>query len=746
MPRLSHKTILYGIAGGLGGSTAWVLIPTVSGAHTGGLLTEIALGAIAGMFIGGFTWSHEAITGRQFSTALKRAVYGSFAGLAGGAAGAGLGNTVFSALGKYLADLGGLKASLGVMLSVALGWALLGAAIGMSGGIMIGSRDRAGYGLTGGASGGFVGGVLFAGISSTSIWSVLAGLTLLGLCIGGFISLVEEAFLSARLKVIKGRHAGREFPLLRDENVIGRDDRSDVCLSGAEGVGMQHALIKRDKGRFSLEAYQKGRVVYVNHVITKSSRLHDGDVLRVGSILLMFSAVRKTAAALFFALLLLSGIPRAHAGDLNVQITQFDLSAFPQVKAYVSILDRNGRPVPGLDKRILALRENGHPIAIKEMRMAGTQGKREALSMALVLDKSGSMQGNKIIQARESLVRFLSFMEKGDRASLIAFNDEVTTIAPLSESGENLRKAVLGVQPGGHTALYDAIAKGVESVRRVAGRRAVIVLTDGKANRGSLDIEQAIEFSTKAYVSVFVIGLGEDVRTARLERIAQETGGTYFFTPSEQGLAAIYDTISKRIRNEYAVVYDTEQRGEYLRTVSLELKSGPGTERMYFQPRSSLFGSGSGLPGWAWLVPFLSIVGLAAISFRNLERTYETGHLSLVRGKGTKNELDIDSCVTIGRDERNSLGLFKDNVIEQHHAEIRKEDGRYILEDKSTAAGVSVNGERISGSRELRDGDVIGIGESRIVFSEGKRNACAGCGSTVRVKAKFCPVCGVKAA
>jgi pSer/pThr/pTyr-binding forkhead associated (FHA) protein len=166
---------------------------------------------------------------------------------------------------------------------------------------------------------------------------------------------------------------------------------------------------------------------------------------------------------------------------------------------------------------------------------------------------------------------------------------------------------------------------------------------------------------------------------------------------------------------------------------------------MYFQPRSSLFGAGSNVPGWAWLVPFLSLVGLAAISFRNLERTYESGHLSLVRGKGTKKEIDITDIVTIGRDERNTLGLFKDNAIDQHHAEVKKVDGRYIVEDKA-GTGTFVNRERVAGKRELRDGDVIEIGETRIVFSEGTRQACGSCGSTVRVNAKFCPTCGVKAA
>ena len=74
-----------------------------------------------------------------------------------------------------------------------------------------------------------------------------------------------------------------------------------------------------------------------------------------------------------------------------------------------------------------------------------------------------------------------------------------------------------------------------------------------------------------------------------LERIAQETGGTYFFTPSPEGLAAIYETISRRIKNEYVITFETGKRGEYLRNVSLEVKKGTRAGRAYFQPKSSLF-------------------------------------------------------------------------------------------------------------------------------------------------------------
>jgi hypothetical protein len=274
----------------------------------------------------------------------------------------------------------------------------------------------------------------------------------------------------------------------------------------------------------------------------------------------------------------------------------------------------------------------------------------------------------------------------------------------------------------------------------------VIVLTDGIANRGALDIDQAIESGAKAYVSVHVIGLGKDVRKARLERIAQETGGAYFFTPHADGLSDIYLSISKRIRNEYIITYQTGKRAEYLRTVSLALSTGPRTARAYFQPESSLFGSGGKPPAWAFAIPLMSIAGFMAISLRKMEHQHQTGHLSLVRGRGTKKEIDINKTVTIGRDERNTLGLFRDKDIEQNHAEVIRENGRYLIEDKGSEGGTFVNKKKVMSRQMLEDGDVINVGKATIVFSEEGKKTCAGCGSPTRTASKFCPKCGIKVA
>ncbi len=756
MNKLSHKTILYGAAGALGGSAAWIFILWLSASVDPGLLTEIMLGGLAGMFIGACIWSHEALTGRQYGTTMKRAAYGALAGLFGGAAGAALGNTAFAALGKLVAELGGFTATLGMALSVALGWAILGAVVGLTGGLMIRSSERAMYGLVGGALGGLFGGALFYEMSATSIWSALAGLMFLGMSIGGFISSVEEAFVSATLKVVKGRHLGRAFSLLKDVNVIGRDDRSDVCLSGAEGVGLEHAVIKRNKGRFVIETEGEGKAVYVNQKMTHNSSLADGDIVRVGSVLLLFTAVKQAveavpvkaaarAAILLFTLFGMAGAGTAvqAAGSPSVQITQFDLGAFPAVKAYVSVLDATGKPVQGVTKEQVTITENGHAIAIDSMQPAGVKGKGDPLSLAIVLDRSGSMTGEKIERAKESVLRFITLMEPGDRAALFSFSDTVEALEPLTDNLDLLRKDVMNIEPGGHTALFDAIARGVESLSSVRGRRAVIVLTDGIANRGALDLDQAVEIAAKAYVSVTVIGLGEDVRTTRLEGIAKDTGGTYFYAPQAGGLADIYSTISSRIHNEYVVTYRTQERADYLRSVAMAVSTGEQTVRDYFQPQSSLFGTGAKPPRWAFAIPLLSILGFVALSHRKIEHQYQTGHLSLVRGKGTKKDIDINATATIGRDERSTLGL-KDQDISQQHAEVMLENGRYVIEDKGSATGTLVNKRPVTTRQVLEDGDVINVGNSTIVFSEQSGRTCAGCGSSLRTGAKFCAQCGEK--
>src|SRR3972149_11142762 len=123
----------------------------------------------------------------------------------------------------------------------------------------------------------------------------------------------------------------------------------------------------------------------------------------------MFNAVKKAAAAVVIFLLFgsLTMVPGTLSAEeaRDVRITQFDLSGFPLVKAYVSMLDRNGKAVTGLGRQDVSFMENGRPVEIKEMRMGGTSGKREPLSLSLVLDKRGFLTGDKIARRQETGAR-----------------------------------------------------------------------------------------------------------------------------------------------------------------------------------------------------------------------------------------------------------------------------------------------------------------------------------------------------
>jgi pSer/pThr/pTyr-binding forkhead associated (FHA) protein len=140
----------------------------------------------------------------------------------------------------------------------------------------------------------------------------------------------------------------------------------------------------------------------------------------------------------------------------------------------------------------------------------------------------------------------------------------------------------------------------------------------------------------------------------------------------------------------------------------------------------------------------MSVVGLIAVSSRKMDRQYRTGHLSVVRGRDPKKDMDIAKTITIGKGAGNTLDLSRDSGVARQHAEVLKENGRYIIEDRGSGTGTFVNKKRITGRMALHDGDVIDVGNTTMVFSSAMPTHCQGCGDALRPGAKFCPRCGVR--
>ena len=182
--------------------------------------------------------------------------------------------------------------------------------------------------------------------------------------------------------------------------------------------------------------------------------------------------------------------------------------------------------------------------------LAADPGSRPPLSLAVVVDVSGSMQGQKIALVREGLGMLIDGMRDGDRLSLIAYSDGVSVLSPLTpvESARaNLRRMVGSLAAEGATNLaagletgYRAIQEGYEPGRQ----HRVILLSDGQPTAGVID-SNAILATSRAYnsdgIGLTTIGLGSDFNVALMRGLAQQADGNFYFLEDVGAVKEVFE-------------------------------------------------------------------------------------------------------------------------------------------------------------------------------------------------------------
>jgi Ca-activated chloride channel family protein len=170
----------------------------------------------------------------------------------------------------------------------------------------------------------------------------------------------------------------------------------------------------------------------------------------------------------------------------------------------------------------------------------GARPDRSPLGLALVLDRSGSMQGEKLQTAKRAALAVLDALDERDTLALVIFDDKIETIQPAApvtaELKARVREALATVEARSRTALHEGWLTGCRTIapdERPSGERLArcFLLTDGLANVGLTDPEQiasqAAGIREKAGISTSAFGIGLDYSEELLGPLAQAGGGAF---------------------------------------------------------------------------------------------------------------------------------------------------------------------------------------------------------------------------
>src|SRR5213596_1721326 len=165
-------------------------------------------------------------------------------------------------------------------------------------------------------------------------------------------------------------------------------------------------------------------------------------------------------------------------------------------------------------------------------------------SISLAIDSSGSMDGEKIDQAKEAALALLKQLRPTDEISIVSFSDTVTVQLPMSKVGNSreVAAAVKAISVSGLTSMYAGLDAAFQQARRGAQEAGtvnrVILLTDGNPTVGKTDGREFVSLAQnmrEAGITITAIGIGTDYNESLLQKVAESAGGLWHHIDAGKG-------------------------------------------------------------------------------------------------------------------------------------------------------------------------------------------------------------------
>jgi Ca-activated chloride channel family protein len=241
------------------------------------------------------------------------------------------------------------------------------------------------------------------------------------------------------------------------------------------------------------------------------------------------------------------------------------------------VTEKSGRPVQGLQVSNFKVYEDGVLQKVESFDYV----KNLPLNLGVLVDTSASMLES-LPEAQKAALAFLEFsIGPKDRAFAVSFDSEPYLLTRLTNRKDRLLRSLAGLRAEGSTALYDAIVYGLYQFTGVKGKKALVILSDGKDTASKFDFDTTLEYVRKAGLAIYGIGLkisGTDLEVKyKLNKLAQVTGGQTFYVDSAKNLESVYRQINEDLRSQYLLTYYSTNTDGKDRWRKVEIKVEPSS-------------------------------------------------------------------------------------------------------------------------------------------------------------------------
>ena len=256
------------------------------------------------------------------------------------------------------------------------------------------------------------------------------------------------------------------------------------------------------------------------------------------------------------------------------------------VRIPAMVSDRKGLPAKDLKASDFTIRDNGIKRAVKYF----ARDTDLPLTIGLVVDLSGSQRRFAELHRRAMEQFFRQILRPDDRVFIVTLERDVRLVQDLTNSPQLLDAAVARLRPRagvrlgvpcpvkemfigvnrsvlvsscGGSVIWDGVYYAAEKLRKIDGRKALIVMTDGEDSGSPHNLQQAIGMAQTAETLVYSIKnvirrkLSDTIKKP-LEKLASETGGEVFDGDKHRASEAIFQKIQQELRTQYVLGFNAE--------------------------------------------------------------------------------------------------------------------------------------------------------------------------------------------